>query len=42
MLKKRALHKSQYPIDTNEVDISKILISNKVSYNKNGFKYFNE
>ena len=39
-VKKSAFHKSKYPIDINEVNIGKIVISNKVLYGKKGFKYF--
>ena len=39
-LKKNAFHKFKYPIDINEVNIGKIVISNKVLYGKKCFKYF--
>ena len=39
-VKKSSFHKSKYPIDINEVNIGKIVISNKVLYGKKGLKYF--
>ena len=33
-------HYPKNPIYTDEVDIGKILISNKVSFGKTGYKYF--
>lgn len=39
-LKKRAFHNSKYPININEKDNKKILILDKASYGKKGFKYF--
>ena len=31
---------SKHPLDRNNVDIDKIIISNKVSFGKEDFKYF--
>ena len=39
-IKKSTFHKSTYPIDIHEVDIDKIMISDKVSCGKKGFKFF--
>lgn len=36
---KRKSYFSKYPISINSVDIDKIIISNKVSFGKIGFKY---
>ena len=33
-------HYSQYPLGITNIDIEKIVISNKVSLDKKGFKYF--
>ena len=38
-VKKSSFHKSKHLIHINNVNFSKIVISNKVSYGKNGFKY---
>ena len=41
---KRKLHlvilKSKRPISVNNVDVNKIVLSNKISLGKKGFKYF--
>ena len=39
-IKKSAFHNSEYPADPNQVDIIKILISDKVSFGKKAYKYF--
>ena len=33
-------HQHNYPILINDLDINKIVVSNKVSFGRNGFKYF--
>ena len=38
ILKLKNQHKS--PISINDVDISKIVVSNKVNFGKKGFRYF--
>lgn len=35
--KKSVVHKSKYPVNISEVDIDKIVISDKVLYGKKGF-----
>lgn len=37
---KRKCHHFKYPIDTNNVEINRVLISNKVSSSKKDYKYF--
>ena len=37
---KKTFYNSKYPVDINDVDIKKILISNKVLNDKKGFEYF--
>ena len=37
---KSAFHKNKRPININEVDIKEIVLSHKVSYSKDSFKYF--
>ena len=39
-MKKHKFHYSKYPFDMNNVDIDKLMISNKLSFSKEGFKYF--
>ena len=39
-IEKGKFHYSQYPLGITNIDIDKIVISNKVSFDKNGFKYF--
>ena len=39
-IEKYKFHQYQSPISINNVDINKIVVSNKVSFNKNDFKYF--
>ena len=38
-VEKRRFHYSKYPLDINDVDINKIMVFNKVSFGKKGFKY---
>ena len=38
-IEKRRFHYSKYPLDINDVDINKIMVLNKVSFGKKGFKY---
>ena len=40
-LRLKKFHKSKYPIDIDKVNISKIIIFNKILYSKKNFKYFN-
>ena len=37
---KSAFHKNKRPTNINEVDIEEIVLSHKVSYSKDSFKYF--
>ena len=37
---KSAFHKNRRPINSNEADIEEIVLSHKVSYSKDLFKYF--
>ena len=37
-----AFHKNKKPININQVDIKRIVLSDKKSYNKDSFKYFIE
>ena len=37
---KKSFCKSMSPINVNKVDVNKIIMSNKVSYDKKGCKYF--
>ena len=37
---KQKFHQHNEPISINNIDINKIVISNKVSFGKKGFKYF--
>ena len=39
-IEKGKFHYSQYPLGITNIDIEKIVISNKVSLDKKGFKYF--
>ena len=39
-IEKYKFHQYKSPISINNVDINKIVVSNKVSFNKNDFKYF--
>lgn len=39
MVDKRKCQHSKHAIDTNNVEINKVLISNKVSISKKGYKY---
>ena len=38
--KKKKIHKHRRPISIKNTSINKIVVSNKVSFGKNGFKYF--
>ena len=37
---KQNFHQHKEPISIKNIDINEIIISNKVSFGKNGFKYF--
>ena len=39
-IQKQKLHQHKEPISIKHIDINKILVSNKVSFGKKGFKYF--
>ena len=39
-VEKHKFHQHQSPILIGEVDINKIIVSNKVSFGKKGFRYF--
>ena len=39
-IEKHKFHYSSHPIDKSNTDIDKIIISNRVSVSKKGFKYF--
>ena len=39
-IKKHKFHKYKRPISIKNIDINKIIVSNKVSFGKKGFKYF--
>ena len=39
-IEKQIFHQYKHPISIKNTDINKILVSNKVSLGKNGFKYF--
>ena len=39
-IKKQKFHQNERPISIENVDINKIVVSNKVSFRKKGFKYF--
>ena len=39
-IKKQIIRQHERPISITNIDINKILASNKVSFGKNGFKYF--
>ena len=39
-VEKRSFHQYKSPILINDLDISKIVVSNKVSFGKKGCKYF--
>ena len=39
-IKKQKFHKHRRPISIKNISINKIVVSNKVSFGKNGFKYF--
>ena len=39
-VKKQKIHQDKCPISINNVDINKIVVSNKVFFDKKGFKYF--
>ena len=38
--KKKKIHQHRGPISIKNIDINKIVVSNKVSFGKKGFKYF--
>ena len=40
-IKKRKFHYSKYAILMSNLDIDKIIVSEKISFGKNGFKYLN-
>ena len=40
-IEKPKFHQDKRPISIKNIDIDKILVSNKVSFDKKGFKYFN-
>ena len=39
-IKKQKFHQHKRPVSIKNVDINKIVVSNKVSFGKKGFKYF--
>ena len=39
-IQKQKLHQYKRPISIENIDINEIVVSNKVSFHKNGFKYF--
>ena len=39
-IKKQKFHQHKRPISITYIDINKIVVSNKVSFGKKGFKYF--
>ena len=39
-IQKQKFHQHEGPISIKNIDINKIVVSNKVSFGKNGFKYF--
>ena len=39
-IQKQKFHQHKGPISIKNIDINKIVVSNKVSFGKNGFKYF--
>ena len=39
-IQKQKLHLHEKPISIKNIDINKIVVSNKVSFGKEGFKYF--
>ena len=39
-IKKQKIHQHKRPISIKIIDINKIVVSNKVSFDKKGFKYF--
>ena len=39
-IKKQKFHQHKRPISIRNIDINKIVVSNKVSFSKKGFKYF--
>ena len=39
-IKKQKIHQYNRPTSIKNIDINKIVVSNKVSFGKNGFKYF--
>ena len=41
-IKKQKFHQYKRPVSIKNIDINKIVVSNKVSFGKKGFKYFIE
>ena len=39
-IKKQKLHQYKRPFSIDDIDVNKIVVSNKVSFHKNRFKYF--
>ena len=39
-IQKQKFHQRKEPISTKDKDMNKIVVSNKVSFGKKGFKYF--
>ena len=39
-IKKQKLHQYKRPFSIDDIDVNKIVVSNKVSFDKNRFKYF--
>ena len=39
-IEKKKFHQYKSPLSINNIDINKIVVSNKVSFGKNDFKYF--
>ena len=39
-IKNNKIHQCKKPVSMENIDISKIVVSNKVSFGKKGFKYF--
>ena len=39
-IQKHKFHQHKGPISMKDIDINKIVVSNKVSFDKKGFKYF--
>ena len=40
-IEKQKFHQHKITISINNIDINKIVVSNKISFAKKGFKYFN-